>query len=145
MDTHTPGWIALAIAVVTGLVQIITAFVQRPKEKRTAELEAEERHAALVRYVKKEFSAAQQQFTALKQGTELLPAIDVDGIDAQIADVQTRLAVVERELEHERTQREADRAQREIDRQANVAIQLDLREIATTLKFVQSQEKGPRR
>lgn len=133
MDAPGPGWFALAIAVASGVFQVVTAFVQRPRERRLAENEAESRHDTLVRYVKDEFAAAQRQVAALKRGS-----IDTEGVDAKLLDVQSRMTVLEREHAH-------DRAQHELDRQANVAIQLDLREVVTTLKFLQQQDKGTKR
>ena len=132
------GLLALAGVFVTGATQVVTAFVQRPKEKKLAETSAEQRHLELVKYVNQELAAASQKFSALKQEQSSLPTIpDIDELEKKLNDVINRVQSLEKDYEH-------DRVDREQNRKANMEIQLDLREVLTTIKFMQGQPHEPK-
>jgi hypothetical protein len=142
-----PGWIALGVAAIGGVVQIVTAVVQRPKEKAAIEKAANDRQAALEAFVQGEIKAAREQFAALRsesrQITGSFPSIGaVEQLETAMRKVEHDLNVVtERAAALEREQGR-DREAKDADRKAWLGIQLQVVEALTTLRFLQEGLKA---
>ena len=97
--SSAPGWIAFAVAAVGVLGQVLTALVQRPREKKAAADAAAQTLAELTVYVDQELAAARAQFSTLRDRTGSMPGVvaeNITSMDRDLRAVMARLGAVER-------------------------------------------------